>query len=279
MRQAPPCVHDDVPHPVLPEADIVRHDSVAVHPTTGVFPTDAEGGPPPRSRWLRGRVFSSRRFVLEVDKRDVRPAETLGALLWRPTAARWPGLPRQRCPVLLRGVACRGVAQAAPVTRLRDHKAGGARVTRLLAPGRVWWRFGSGRAGARTCGAIRPHRGGGSSVRRVRLEPRGTRGGGASRQPCGVGSGLMHHGLPPVPPVVRPGWPHPQERSLAPLAGDAVSRRSASRAVWPRVWAADRGHRSARGDSCGLAHQSCGQAWRSPEPARHGVVRLARRLP
>ena len=91
--QATTCFHDGVPHPVLQEADFVLHDPVAFHPTNGVFNTDSDGGNTTIRRFLRGREFSSRRFFLGLDDRDVLQAESLEALILIQTAARWQGIP------------------------------------------------------------------------------------------------------------------------------------------------------------------------------------------
>jgi len=69
--QATTCFHDGVPHPVLQEADCVLHDPVAFDPTNRVFNTDSDGGNTTIRRLLRGREFSSRRFFLGLDDRDV----------------------------------------------------------------------------------------------------------------------------------------------------------------------------------------------------------------
>jgi hypothetical protein len=157
--QATTCFHDNVPHPVLQEADVVLHDSVAFHPTNGVFNTDSDGGNPTISRLLRGCEFSSRRFFLGLDDRDVMQAESLEALILIQAAARWQGIPSQLCQALIRCFAFIGVAQEANVTRLSDHEEVFERVTLLLATVIFLLLFGICRAVDRTFGAIMPKRG------------------------------------------------------------------------------------------------------------------------
>jgi hypothetical protein len=86
--QATTCFHDGIPHPILQEADFVLHDPVTFHPTNGVFNADSDGGNTTIRRFLRGREFSSRRFFLGLDDRDVMQAESLEALILIQTAAR-----------------------------------------------------------------------------------------------------------------------------------------------------------------------------------------------
>ena len=157
--QATTCFHDGIPHPILQEADYVLHDPVAFHPTNGVFNTDSDGGNTTISRFLRWREFSSRRFFLGLDDRDVMQAESLEALILIQTAARWQGIARQLCQALIRCFAFIGVAQEANVTRLSDHEEVFERVTLLLAAVIFLLLFGIGRAMDRTFSAIMPKRG------------------------------------------------------------------------------------------------------------------------
>jgi hypothetical protein len=158
--QATTCFHDSITYPVLQKTDFVFDDPVAFYPTNGVFNTDSDGGNATIRRLLRGREFSARRFFLGLDDRDVLQAESLEALILIQTAARWQGIPSQLCQALIRGVAFRGVAQEAHVTRLRDHEEVLARVTRLRATVIFLLLCGIGRAVDRTFGALMPKRGG-----------------------------------------------------------------------------------------------------------------------
>ncbi len=157
--QATTCFHDDVPHPVLQEVDVVLHDSVAFHPTDGVFDPDADGRDPTIRRLLRGREFPSTRCFLRLDDRDVMQAESLEALILIQTAARWQGIPSQLYQALIRGFAFIGVAQKAHVTRLSDHEEVFERGALLLATIVFLWLFGICRAVDRTLGTIMPKRG------------------------------------------------------------------------------------------------------------------------
>lgn len=227
---------------------------------------------------LRGRAFSSRRCFLGLDARHVLQAASLEALIVIQTAARGPGIASQLGQALLRGVAVIGVAHEAHGTGLMDHAEVVARVTRLLATVVFLLRFGSGRAVERTCGAILPNRGG------IRRPSRGSRTARHTLRRCGPEAVLGRLRPDATRDAARESMGVPvidasQRAVLAPLASDAVSRSSASRAVCPRVWAGDRWHRYDRGDSCGVAHHSCRHACGSQTPARHGVIRRDRRRP
>jgi hypothetical protein len=99
--QATTCFHDGITYPILQKTDFVLHDPVAFDPPHGVFNTDSDGGTTTIRRFLRGRQFSSRRFFLGLDDRDVLQAESLEALLLLQPAARWQGIPSQLCQALI----------------------------------------------------------------------------------------------------------------------------------------------------------------------------------
>ena len=158
--QAATCFHHDIANAILQKANFVFPHPVAFHPTNGVFNTDSDGGNPTIRRLLRGREFSSRRFFLGLDDRDVMQAESLEALILIQTAARWQGIPSQLCQALIRGFAFIGVAQEAHMTGLVDHEEVFERVTLLLATVIFLWLFGICRTMDRPFSAIMPKRGG-----------------------------------------------------------------------------------------------------------------------
>ena len=157
--QTTACFHDGIPHHILQKAEFVLHDPGAFHPTHGVFKTNSDGRNMMIRCLLRGREFSSRRFFLGLDNGDALQAESLEALILIPTAARGQGIGSAFCQALIRGFACRGVAQKAHITGLVDHEAGFQRVTLLRPTVIVLWLFGIGRAVERTFSAIMPQRG------------------------------------------------------------------------------------------------------------------------
>src|SRR6266508_4521276 len=157
--QATTCFHDGVPQPVLQEADFVLHDPVAFHPTNNVFNTDSDGGNSTIRCVLRGREFSSRRFFLGLDDRDVLQTESLEALILIQTAARRQGIGSQLCQALIRGFAFIGMAQKAHVTGLVDHEEVFERVTLLLPTVIFLLPCGICRAVDWTFSAIMPKRG------------------------------------------------------------------------------------------------------------------------
>jgi hypothetical protein len=134
--QATTGFHDGVPNPILQEADFVLHDPVVFYPTNDVFNPDSDGGNTTIRRFLRGREFSSRRFFLGLDDRDVMPAASLAALILIQTVARRQGIPSQLCQALIRGFPFIGVAQEANVTRLSDHSAAVRPVNARTLPAR-----------------------------------------------------------------------------------------------------------------------------------------------
>jgi hypothetical protein len=99
--QATTCFHDGIPEPVLQEADCILYDPVTFHPTDGVFNADSDGGNTTIRCVLRGCKFSSRRFFLGLDDRDVLQVEPREALIVIQTAASWQGLASQLCQALL----------------------------------------------------------------------------------------------------------------------------------------------------------------------------------
>jgi hypothetical protein len=131
--QATTCFHNGVPYTVLQKADFVLHEPVAFHPANSVFNTDSDGGNTAIRRLLRGCEFSSTRFFLGLDDRDVLQVEPLEASILIQAAARWQGIASELCQALIRGFAFIGVAQEAHVTGLVDHEEVFERVTLLLA--------------------------------------------------------------------------------------------------------------------------------------------------
>jgi hypothetical protein len=69
--QSTTCFHNGITKAILQEADLVFHDPIAFHSTNNVFNTDSDGGNTPIRGFLRGREFSSGRFFLGLDDRDV----------------------------------------------------------------------------------------------------------------------------------------------------------------------------------------------------------------
>ena len=73
--------HHGITHAILQEADVVFHHPVAVHPTHGLFKTDAEGGKTTLGRLLRRGEFPSTRCCLRLDAREAMQEESLDALI------------------------------------------------------------------------------------------------------------------------------------------------------------------------------------------------------
>jgi hypothetical protein len=98
-----------------------------------MFKTDSDRRDTTIGCFLREREFSSRRFFLGLDDRDVVQAESLESLILIQIAARWQAISSQLCQALIRGFAFIGVAQEAHMTGLVDHEEVFERVTLLLA--------------------------------------------------------------------------------------------------------------------------------------------------
>ena len=131
--QATTCVHDDIPHPILQEADCVLHDPVAFHTANRMFNPDADGRNPTIQRFLRGGELPSTRFLLGLEDRDPRQDESLEALILVETTTGWQGRARLLRQALIRCFTFTGIAQEANVTGLIDHQEVFERVTLLLA--------------------------------------------------------------------------------------------------------------------------------------------------
>jgi hypothetical protein len=157
--QATTCFHDGVPTPLLQEADLILHASVALDPTHGMLEPDAARRDPTMRRLLRGREFPATGCFRRLKERAPRLEEALQALLLIQAAARGQAIARFRCQALIGRFAFTGVAEDAKGTRLSAHEEVVERVTLLLATVRLLWRFGSCRAMERTVGTIRPKRG------------------------------------------------------------------------------------------------------------------------
>lgn len=224
--QATTGFHDGIPKAILQEADGVLHHPVAFHPTNGVLNADADGGHTTIRGFLRRGEVPAPRCFLGLHDGDVLKRESLAALILIQTTARWQGIARQLRQALLRRLAFTGVAQAVNMTGLIDHEAVVERVPLLLATVIFLWRFGIGRAVDGPFSPIMPTRGGwisgparasrpsaqtrrlcGLAAVRGRLRPDSTRDAGRES--------MCSHALDSSPRAV-----------LAPLAWDAVSRRS-----------------------------------------------------
>jgi hypothetical protein len=108
---------------------------------------------------LRRGQFPARWGFPGVEDPEARPAQPLKALSLIQATAGWQRRACQCGTGLISGFPLIGMAQEAHGTGLSEHEEGFARVTLLLAPVVFWWRFGSGRALHRPCGAIMPKRG------------------------------------------------------------------------------------------------------------------------
>jgi len=151
--------HDGIANPILQEADSVFHDSVAFHPTNGVFNTDSDGGNTPIGRFLRWGEFTPTGFFLGLKRRHTGQEESLESRILIETTTGWQRIARQIRDALIMRPAFIGSTQKANMTGLSDHEEVFERVTLLLATVVFVLLFGIGRALNRTFGAIMPKRG------------------------------------------------------------------------------------------------------------------------
>ena len=157
--QATTCFHDDVTNPILQEADVVLHHSLAFHAANSMFNPDSDGRNPTIQRFLRwGKLFSTR-FLLGLDNRDAGQDESLEALILIQTTTSWQGIARQLRQALIRRVAFTRVAQEENVTGLIDHKEVFERVALLFATVILVLLLGIFRALDRSFGPIVHNRG------------------------------------------------------------------------------------------------------------------------
>jgi hypothetical protein len=157
--QATTRFHHGITNAIFQEADFVFHDSVAFHPTNGMFNPHSDGGNTPIARLLRRSKFPSTWGFLGLEDRDVRQEKSLEALILIQATAGWQGIACQLGNALIRGVAFTGMAQEAHVTRLGDYEEVFERMTLLLATIKLLLLFGIFRAVDRTFSAIMPKRG------------------------------------------------------------------------------------------------------------------------
>jgi hypothetical protein len=130
--QATARFHDGVTHPVLQEADFVLHNSIAFHPTNGVFHADADGGDATIGRFLRWGEFPPTRFLLGLDHRDAGQGESLEPPILRETTAGGQAIALQLSQAFIVGLAFIGGTQDANLTRLIDDEEVVDRVALLL---------------------------------------------------------------------------------------------------------------------------------------------------
>jgi hypothetical protein len=124
--------HYGITNAILQEADFVFHDSVAFHPTNGVFNPNSDGGNTTIGLLLRRGEFPSTRCFLGLDDREARQEKSLEALILIQVTAGWQSIACQLCHALIRGFPFIGVAQEAHVTGLVDHEEVFERVAFLL---------------------------------------------------------------------------------------------------------------------------------------------------
>jgi hypothetical protein len=125
--------HHGITKAILQKASFVLHDPVALHPTHGVFNTNADGGNPTIGLLLRRGQFPSRWCFLGLEDRHARQEKPLKALLLLQATAGGQGIARPFGNALIRGCPFTGVAQETHVTGLIDPEEVFARVAVLLA--------------------------------------------------------------------------------------------------------------------------------------------------
>jgi hypothetical protein len=124
--------HNGIANPILEEADSVFHDSVAFHPSNGMFNTNSDGGNTPIGGLLRRGEFPSTRWFLGLEDCNARQVKSLKALILIQATAGWEGIACQLCKALIRGLPFTSVAQEAHVAGLVDHEEVFQRVAFLL---------------------------------------------------------------------------------------------------------------------------------------------------
>jgi hypothetical protein len=125
--------HHGITNAILQEPDFVFHNSLAFHPTYGVFNAGSDGGNTTIGRFLRGCEFSATRCFLRLEDRDARQDKALEAFILIQATAGRQGIACQLCHALIRSFSFTGVAQEAHVTGRVDHEEVFERVTLLLA--------------------------------------------------------------------------------------------------------------------------------------------------
>jgi hypothetical protein len=131
--QATTCFHDSIANPIPQKAYLVFDDTVAFHPTNGVFNTDPDGRNTTIVGFLRRGEFTPTGFLLGLEYRHTGQKESMESCILVKTTARWQRIARQICDTLIVRLTFIGGTQKANVTGLVNHEEVFERMAFLLA--------------------------------------------------------------------------------------------------------------------------------------------------
>jgi hypothetical protein len=154
------CLHDGITNPVLQEAYLVFHHTVAFYPTNRVFDTDSDGRDRTIGNFLRWGEFSTRGFFLGLEDCDPLASIALEPHILIETTAAWKGITGQIGQAFIVCLPFIGGTQEADVTGLIDHEEVFDRVALLLATIVFLLVLWVGWAVDRSLSTIMPKRGG-----------------------------------------------------------------------------------------------------------------------
>ena len=157
--QATTCFHDGVANPVLEEADLIFHDSIAFHTANSVFDANSHRRDTTIGRLLRGSEFTPTGFFLRLEDADTVEYKTLESHILVEVTAVWQAIALQIRDAFIMHLAFIRGTQEADMTYFIDHEHVFDRVALLLATVVVLlflWIFG---AVDRSLSTIMPKRG------------------------------------------------------------------------------------------------------------------------
>src|SRR5687767_6364224 len=125
--------HNSIANPILQEAYLVFHHSVALHPTDRVFNPDSDGRDRAIVCLLRWSKFPTRGFLLRLEDRHPIACIPLEAHILIETTSGWEAIALQLSQAFIIGLPFIRGTQEANVTGLIDHEEVFDRVALFLA--------------------------------------------------------------------------------------------------------------------------------------------------
>jgi hypothetical protein len=157
--QPPTRFHDSIANPLLQEAYLVFHHAISLHPTDGVFTSDADGRDGSITCLLRWGECPTRGGFLGLEDGQPITCLPLEAHLLIETTSGWEARALQRSEDFLMRLPFLGGTQEAHMTGLIDDEEVFDRGAFLLAPGAFLLVLGSGATVDGALRALMPQRG------------------------------------------------------------------------------------------------------------------------
>jgi hypothetical protein len=151
--------HDSITNAILPEADVVFHHPIALHPTDRVFNPDSDGRNHAIAGLLRWREFPTKGFFLGLHDRQPLTRLPLEAHILIEITSRWEGITFQFREAFLIDLPFISGTQETNLTGLIDDQEVFDGVALLLAAVEFLLVLGIGGAMDRSLRTIMPKRG------------------------------------------------------------------------------------------------------------------------